>query len=106
MLSLMANDRIELKMKYGEKIELTCKSCKTKKKYKINDIKAEQGIVSLVSFVVVLVLIVLAIYFLWDYAIHQSSSRYLIPVAILGISLIYSTINKEENNKVRNFNRS
>lgn len=105
-IRIRVSDRVELKMKYGDSIDLTCKKCNTKNRYEINDIKAEQRFGSLISFVVVFVFMILAIYFLWDYAKHQMSSPYLIPAGLFVLLLIYIVINKEINNKVRNFNRS
>lgn len=106
VLSFRANDRVELKMIYGEMIELTCKKCKKKIKCEIDDIKAEQRFGSLISFIVIFFLMVLAVYFLWDYARHQLSSPYLLPVGLFALFLIYITINKERKSKARNFNRS
>ena len=105
-LKIRAGDRVELKMKYGDAIDLTCKNCNAKNKYRIDDIKAEQKFGSLISFIIVLILMILGVYFLWDYAMHKLSSPYLIPIGLLVLLFIYIVINKEMNAKVRNFNRS
>ncbi|MGC9375993.1 MAG: hypothetical protein ACP5DQ_13275 [Bacteroidales bacterium] len=93
-------------MKYGDKINLTCKKCHAKSKYGVNDIKAEQKFGSLIPVVAVFVLMILIIYFLWDYAKHQLSSLYLLPVGVFIALIIYVVLNKEMNNRVRNFNKS
>lgn len=105
-VGIKANDRVELKMKYGDSMDLTCKRCNTKNRYEIDNIKAEQRFGILISFVAVFILMILAVYFLWDYAKHQLSSPYLIPVGLCVLLLIYIVVNKEMNAKIRNFNRS
>ena len=105
-LKIKASDRVELKMKYGDKINLTCRKCNTKDTYEVNEIKAEQRIAPLISFVAVFIFMILIIYFLWDYAKHQLSSLYLLPIGVFIALIIYVVLTKEINNRVRNFNRS
>ena len=106
ILKIKASDRVELKMKYGDKINLTCRKCNTKNKFGVNEIKAEQRFGSLISFVAVLIFMILIIYFLLDYAKHQLSSLYLLPVGVFIALIIYVVINKEMKNRITNFNRS
>jgi len=105
-LHIWATDRVELKMMYGNNIEVVCKKCKTRLKYQIGDIQAEQRCVSFISFVGLILCIALFLYFLWDYSWHKMGSVYLIPVGLLVLVSIYTTINKEATKKIRNFNRS
>lgn len=101
-----ARDRVELKMKFGNTIELTCKKCKSKNNYEIRKFKAQHKFTSLVIFLITLLLIGLVIYYLKDYAKNQVSSYLLIPVGLFIILLVYTAINKELEKNTQNFNRS
>ena len=106
VLNIWSTNRGDLKMKNGNNIEVICKKCKTKMKYPIDNIQAEQRLIGIISFVGLILCAVLLVYFLWDYNWHKIGSVYLIPVGLLVLVLIYTTINKEATKKVRNFNRS
>jgi hypothetical protein len=105
-LHIKAADRVALKIKHGDLIEVTCTKCNARGMYEVNEVKAEQRFGGLISFVIFFSLMLLIIYLLWDYLSHQMSSLYLLPVGLFVLLLIYIVINKEMNNKVRNFNRS
>ena len=106
ILKIRATDRVKLKMKYGNKISLVCKKCKTNKKYEIRDIKAESILSHEILFVLTVIFIFLVIWGLWDYSGHQVSSLYLLPVGVSIPVLIYMVSTNAINDKIRNFNKS
>ncbi len=105
-LKVKGADRVELKMKYGDNVDVVCKYCKSKLKYSISEIVAEQRFSSLIFLVLFVVLSVLLVLFLWDYNWHNIGSVYLIPVGLAGLALVFATANKEITKKLRGFNQS
>ncbi len=105
-IGMNASDRVELKMKYGRELEIACKKCNTKRKYNVNDIKAEQGLSGLIVFLVIILLMVIALKYLWKYNWNMVGSVYLIPVAFLLLATIYGFYTKEVKKQIRNFNES
>lgn len=105
-LRIWATNRVDIKMKHGNNIEIVCKRCKSKNKYHIDDIQAEQRFVMLISFIALILCIILLVSFLWGYNWHKSGSVFLIPVGLLILVSIFIALNKEMNKRVRNFNKS
>lgn len=105
-LKIWASNRSDLRMKYGNNLQVVCKKCKKRITYKIDDIQAENRFTGLISFVGLILCIFLLVYFLWDYSWHKIGSVYLIPVGLLVLISIYSAIIKDVTTNVRNFNRS
>lgn len=66
------SERVSLKKKHGDSINLTCTKCDTSTKYEINDLKAKESKIAIIG----------------------------IPIMIFGI------INRNESNRVSNFNQS
>ncbi|MCK4554521.1 hypothetical protein KAU19_06225 [Candidatus Parcubacteria bacterium] len=106
VLNIRASDRVELKMKYGSAINITCKKCNAINKYEADNIKAEQRFSSLVVFIALVSFTVILICFLWDYNWHKFGSVFLIPVGLLILVSIYAVIIKEIMIKVKDFNKS
>lgn len=104
ILHLKGGTRTEIRLKYGDKIEVKCKKCNSKIKYEVRDIKAEYG--NWGYFIVIFFLMILIIYLLWDYAMLQMTSVYLIPIGLVILLRIFIAINKARRDKERNFNRS
>jgi len=104
-LKIKASDRVELKKRYGDKIDLTCKKCNAKNKFESRDIKAEPILGNSVLFLLTIIFIFSVIWFLWDYT-KQVTSRYLLPVAVSIPLLIYVTASNAINHKIQIFNKS
>ena len=105
-IKFKATDRVELKKRYGDKIDLTCKKCNAKNKYETSDIKAEHSLGHSIIFLLTITSMFLVIWLLWDYAKHQVGSQYLLPVAVSIPLLISVTASNAINHKIRIFNRS
>jgi uncharacterized membrane protein YuzA (DUF378 family) len=100
-------DRVELSKAKGEEIELSCKSFLRTDSYHVNSINAtESKLAQIVGLLIFLLGTPLIIYCLWDYMFRSS---YIYAIAgLAGIItvpfMIYSVMEKEEREKVRNFN--
>ena len=105
-LNIKASDRVTLKMKYGKYIEVTCKKCHVKKKYDIDEIKAEQRYCGFISFVIIILSMFSVVYYLWDYISSLISSAFLLPAGLFIIFLFYVVFLAEMNKKIKYFNRS
>jgi hypothetical protein len=108
-LSFHANvaDRFELARKRGEKIDLSCLHCGTKKAFKMNEIKAvENKFLSIAGLLIFLGGTVGLFAYLWPY-FFKTSYIYAIAglIGVLTIPfLIYQAINHGQENKVQYFN--
>jgi len=103
----LKTDRINLSMKKGKYIELKCKRCGLTNKYHLNDINAKQSKIPILFGLLVFIIgtPILLIYS-WD-IIFQSMNIYFVSglIALIVVPfLIYTLIEKDELNKVRNFN--
>ena len=100
-------NRMNLAMKKGKIIKLDCKNCGAKEKYHLNELTAKPSKIALLIGLIIFVFgtpIVLLL--TWD-IIFQSLNIYFISglIAIIGVPLlIYLLIEKNEANKVSDFN--
>ncbi len=103
-----ANNRVDLKMKHGDNIEIKCKFCNKTDKYSINDLKAKDSKIAIFTGLFVLIIgtpIVLIL--LWDYIFQSGLYSAFGLILIIGIpGLIYMIISKNDQSRVSNFNRS
>ncbi len=101
------SDRVELSKSKGDKIELTCKSCRQIDFYHINTINAtENKIARIIGLIIFLVGTPLTLLWNWDY-IFQSTYIYVIAGLVGFICvpfMIYSLIEREQRKKVSQFN--
>ena len=107
-LRTFASERIQLKMKYGDALNLTCKNCNRTNDYPINDLKAKDNKITLLIAMIVLIFgTALLLIFLWDY-IWQSGLRGAGELAmIIAVpSAIYGIIIGNDRKRVSIFNRS
>lgn len=102
------SDRVDLKMKHGEKIGLKCKNCNSTKKYFINDLKAKKSMIALITALIIFIVgTPIALMLLWDYIWQTGLYGAFGLILIIGIpSSIYMIINKNDQDRVRFFNRS
>lgn len=103
-----ASDRVEIKKSQGDFLELTCKKCKQKGKYDIDQIKAKESKIALLIGLLIFVIGTPTILiFMWDYIWKVGIYGVVSILFIVSVpSLIYGIISKNESNKIRIFNRS
>lgn len=98
-----ASDRYKLSQRIGEKFDLKCPKCSTSNHFSVNDVSAENGITGFISFLFALVAIAVGFIFLKRY--FSISTWWLIPALISIPVSFYAISSKEENNRIRAFNR-
>ena len=102
-----ASDRFVLARKFGERIDLNCNSCGTKKQYHLNELKAEESrFISIIAMLIFLGGTTAIFVYLWPYFFRTS---YVYAVSgLLGVLtmpfLVYQAINHGQSNKVKYFN--
>ena len=100
-------DRVSLAMKKGKVIKLDCKNCDAIEKYHLNELTAKPSKIALLIGLIIFVFGTPFVLLLtWD-IIFQSLNIYFISglIAIIGAPLfVYLFIERNEANKVRNFN--
>lgn len=105
-LKIKAETRVDLKMHFGNTIEIKCKRCNTKRRYHISEIKAENRYSKFFVSVLFIFLFVFLFNVLLKYNWLMSGSVFLLPVGLLALVLIYTTAIFEMNKKVKYFNNS
>jgi predicted membrane channel-forming protein YqfA (hemolysin III family) len=95
-------------MKHGDKIELHCKSCNKTDKYSIDDLKAKESkIAILIGLLILIIGTPITLILLWDYIWQSGLYSAFGLILIIGIpGYVYMIINKNDQNRVRIFNRS
>lgn len=103
-----ASTRVDLKMKYGDKIEIKCKACNKTKKYHVNDLRArESKIAALIGLMVMIIGTPIILILLWDYIWQSGLYGAFGLISIIGIpGSVYMIINKNDQIRVSSFNRS
>ncbi len=103
-----ATTRVDLKMKHGDNIELYCKSCNKTDKYSIDDLKAKESkIAILIGLLILFIGTPISLILLWNYIWQTGLYSAFGLILIIGIpGFIYMIINKNDQNRVRIFNRS
>ncbi len=106
--STSESDRVELSKSKGDKIELTCNQCGQTDIYHVNKIKAtENKIAQIIGLIIFVIGTPLTIYLIWDY-IFQFAYIYVIAslIGLIGVPfMVYSVIEREQREKVRQFNK-
>ena len=105
-IKVVASDRHELRLRYGDHVELTCNKCKAKGKYSLREVKAEIRYLGLIAAILFIMLFLLTVFLLWEYNWHASGSVYLLPAGLIIAALVYATAVKGMRAKVKSFNRS
>jgi predicted membrane channel-forming protein YqfA (hemolysin III family) len=92
----------------GGKIELNCKACNKTDKYSIDDLKAKESkIAILIGLLILIIGTPITLILLWDYIWQSGLYSAFGLILIIGIpGSIYMIINKNDQNRVRVFNRS
>lgn len=68
MIKSWVSTRVDLKMKFSDKIEINCKNCNRTNKYSIDDLKArESKIAALIGLVVLIIGTPVILILLWDF---------------------------------------
>ena len=108
MIKSWVSTRVDLKMKLGDKIEISCKKCNRTDRYSINDLKArESKIAALIGLVILVIGTPIILFFLWDFIWQSGLYGAFGLILIVGIpGSIFMIINKNEQNRVSSFNRS
>lgn len=102
-LKQKATDRYKLSLKVGESFDLKCRSCLVSNHFSVNDVSAESGFIKLISFLASLAIIAIGFLLLRQYFLI--STWWLVPM-LIGIPVsFYAALSKEENNRIRAFNR-
>ncbi|MGE4289083.1 MAG: hypothetical protein AB7E36_10355 [Salinivirgaceae bacterium] len=103
-----SSDRVSLKMTHGDKIELDCKNCNTTIKYYVDDFRAKKSKIALIMALIIFIIgTPIALILLWDYIWQTGLHGAFGLILIIGIpSTIYGRINKNDNQRIRLFNRS
>ena len=93
-----SSDRIDLKMKHGDKIKLKCKNCNSTRKYYIDNLKAKKSKVALLLALIIFVIgTPISLILLWNYVRQSGLYSALGLIFIISIpSSIYGIINKNE----------
>ena len=104
--SVLARDRFALAKKRGEKIDLNCRSCGTRKTYHVNEIKAEEKkSIQVLAGLILLFGTIGLFFFLWPILLKSSV---LVVGGLIGILtvpfLVYKFLNEDERNRVDYFN--
>jgi len=108
MIKSWVSTRVDLKMKLGDKMEITCKNCNRTNKYSIDDLKArESKIAALIGLVVLVIGTPFILILLWDYIWQTGLYGAFGLILIIGIpGSVFMIINKNEQSRVSSFNRS
>ena len=104
----LANDRVRLAKKKGEKFELRCDKCKSIDLYHVDEINAEENkIILIVGLMIFIIGTPLILYLIWDYIFQFANVRAIVGfVTMIGIPFIFFLIiNENEEKRVRTFNR-
>ena len=101
-------NRPRLAQKKGEEFELKCQNCKATCKYHVDEISAEENkSIQIVALVVFFLGTPLIIYLTWGYLFRLANIYAIggLVGAMIIPFLIFTVINKGQEEKVRNFNR-
>ena len=103
-----AANRVDLKMKHRDSIELHCKLCNKIYKYSIDELKAKQSKIALLTGALILITgAPVIIILLWDYIWKSGLYNAFGLILIIGIpGCVYTIISKNDQIRVNNFNRS
>lgn len=100
-----ASDRVELSKKMGRTFQMKCGSCNSANVYSVNDVKATASKFFDLLFLIMLIVSGIIGYILfvhyWDTSIYLF---YIIPMAVAIPGLIFFSLSKVQNNKIRTFN--
>jgi len=104
-----ANDRVDLQMKVGDYVSLTCSKCRTTNEYHINKVVATHTIIPMLVLFLAIIIIPILIYYLntngflnVDYILYNGG---LIGMLIVIPFAFYFTISSSENKQIRLFNQ-
>ena len=101
--------RMDFKKSKNENISLSCKKCNHLDNYHIDFISAKESKIALIIGLIILVAgTSFSMIFLWDY-LFKTNNLYTIfglTSILLVPSLVYGIISKNDNQRVRNFNKS
>jgi hypothetical protein len=86
-LKIKAETRVDLKMHFGNTIEIKCKRCNTKRKYHLTEIKAENRYSIFFISVLFTILFVFLFNVLFKYNWHKSGSVFFITNWIISLSI-------------------
>lgn len=99
-----SSDRGELQKTKGDKIEITCKNCKSISSKSVDDIYAKPSFLALISAILILVIgiVIILIFFqqiFSNYSVIVFTGLFLVPVVLFGM------ITKQDKERVSRFNR-
>lgn len=104
-IKIKVRDRIELSQKMGNAIDLTCKRCNTTNNYFANEVRAIASRFYDFLFLVMLFASGVVGFILFKYYWNKSIYLYyIIPMAVAIPGLIFFTLTKSQNQKIRTFN--
>ncbi|MCF1191804.1 hypothetical protein LRR18_09415 [Mangrovimonas sp. AS39] len=103
-----AYTRVEFAMRIGEFVTLKCKSCKTETKFHVDELFANPSKLAQISSGLVLLIGTPLIFLVVNPFLKTGTSHYLI-YSVGGFLLIpvfiYAILNRQDQNRVSNFNR-
>lgn len=103
-----AGNRVELAKAKGQIIPVQCKVCNKRADYRVDDFRAKPGqIVRITATLILLIGTPVLTFGIWNY-LYSVNQPYqiltLVPLILIPIT-VYGIMTKEENNKIKNFNR-
>ena len=106
-MKTVAEDRFKLAKKVGEKLDLQCKSCGSKQRTKMNDIKAEENkVMSLIASGIFFLGTIALLILIWDYLLVLLGA-YAVS-SLLGVLVIpfmvYQAMNSSQRERINYFN--
>jgi hypothetical protein len=102
----MAEDRMELIKSFGKSLELKCRKCHHTQKYSIDSIRAKSKYITLISVIILLGGTGALFLILSEYFFHPQGNFGFAYISLLLPLLLSYTLMKNENHKIRTFNKS
>lgn len=98
-----ASDRYKLSRKLGDEFDWECPKCSSTNHFSIDEVSAENGYSRLIFLLIAIAGIGVGFFLMKQY--FTISTWWLIPLLIAFPVTFYAAVSKEENNKIRTFNR-